>query len=169
MTFTIKRIPKNQSICEDFRSINRRENCYSSDAVSLSERLLESLKTILLVRYDASREILQGGNTMGKQVESIREFYNSVAWQNCREAYKKSVGGLCEECLKMGIISPADEVHHIKRLTIHNIKNPKITTDPENLQALCKMHHDKKHKQRKTRRYIVDDYGRVTPNPDWKP
>lgn len=106
---------------------------------------------------------------MGSDAQSIKDFYGSVEWQNCREAYKKSVGGLCEECLKLGVITPADEVHHIKKLTIRNIHNPNITTNWDNLQALCKMHHQKKHKRRIVRRYTIDEYGRVTPNPDWKP
>ena len=104
---------------------------------------------------------------MAEKISSIKQFYNSIAWQNCREAYKKKVGGLCEECLKIGLIVPCDEVHHKKRLTIHNINNPSITLNPDNLQALCKKHHEQKHRRRRVRRYLIDEYGRVTPNPDY--
>ncbi len=96
----------------------------------------------------------------------IKSFYSSVVWQNCREAYKKKVNGLCEECLKKGLITPADDVHHIKKITRYNMKNPDITLNFDNLMALCKKHHQEKHDKFANRRYIVDEYGHVYPKED---
>ena len=92
---------------------------------------------------------------------TIKEFYYSPQWKRCREAYKKSKGGLCEECLKQGIISPAEEVHHIKKLTVENVNDARVSLGWDNLMALCKACHDKKHAREK--RYKVDQYGRVVP------
>lgn len=95
-------------------------------------------------------------------VMKIKEFYGSPQWKQCRETYKKSVGGLCEECLKKGLISPAEEVHHIIKLTNENCNDPSVSLNPKNLMALCKACHDEKHR-RVPRRVHIDECGRVTP------
>ncbi len=100
-------------------------------------------------------------------MNEIKQFYSSVAWQRCREAYKRSVGGLCEECMKYGKISPATEVHHIRKLTKKTIHDPEITLSFKNLQALCSSCHEAKHKKiHENRRYTIDEYGRVTMKPE---
>ena len=92
---------------------------------------------------------------------TIKEFYGSKAWKQGREAYKKSVGYLCEECLKQGRISPAEDVHHIKKLTPQNVSDPNVSLSFDNLMALCNRCHDRMHSRAK--RYKVDEFGRVTP------
>jgi len=89
------------------------------------------------------------------------QFYKSITWQNCRNAYIKKVGGLCEECLKCGKIAPAEEVHHIKHISPDNINDPNITLNPDNLIALCRECHRKAHGNQK--RYTIDEQGRVRP------
>lgn len=89
------------------------------------------------------------------------EFYSSIEWKKCREAYKKQCGGLCEECLKVGIISPAEIVHHKRPVTSENISDPKITLAFDNLMCLCREHHAQVHSKNK-RRYRVDDNGEVS-------
>ena len=65
-------------------------------------------------------------------------FYSSTAWKKARETYKKECGGLCEECLKKGLVSAGEIVHHIKPITRQNIDNPNITLNPENFMLLCR-------------------------------
>lgn len=89
-------------------------------------------------------------------------FYKSIAWQNCRNAYMKKVGGLCEDCLKENKITPAEEVHHIKFLTPYNINDPSITLNFDNLVAVCREHHRQRHNGRPKPRYAIDEQGRVT-------
>ena len=89
-------------------------------------------------------------------------FYKSTAWQNCRNSYMKKVGGLCEDCYAAGKITPAEEVHHIKFITPNNINDPSITLSYDNLVALCRECHAKRHGA-KDRRYEIDEYGRVLP------
>ena len=88
-------------------------------------------------------------------------FYNSKAWQQCRDAYAASVGGLCEECLKDGIISAGDIVHHKIHITPDNINDPAVSLNWDNLELVCRSCHMKLHGNRK--RYSVDPAGRVTP------
>ena len=87
-------------------------------------------------------------------------FYKSQAWKRCCVAYRKAVGGLCEECLANGILTPGEIVHHKKPLTPLNINDPTITLDWSNLRLLCREHHAEAHKTKK-RRYAVDEHGHV--------
>ena len=97
-----------------------------------------------------------------------REFYDSVQWKHVRSAYMKKVAGLCEECLKVGVITPAVDVHHVVKLTEKNVNDPNISLSFGNLQALCREHHAAKHKRsRDHARYDVDPItGKVTTKED---
>ncbi len=77
-----------------------------------------------------------------------KKFYNSKAWKKCREAYKQSVNGLCERCLKNGKYVVGDEVHHKICLTPENINNPDITLSFENLELLCSSCHSIEHNEK---------------------
>ena len=100
-----------------------------------------------------------------KMQDFAAKLYNSKAWQRCRDNYKKSVGGLCERCLKNGKFVPAEIVHHKKHLTRRNINNPEIALGFGNLEALCRECHALEH-ARRGQRYLVDSLGRVTILPD---
>ena len=69
-----------------------------------------------------------------------RGFYNSKAWQDCRNAYFVSQHGLCEKCQCAGKI-----VHHKVGLTPENINDPTITLNWENLELLCQECHNQVH------------------------
>ena len=90
-----------------------------------------------------------------------KQFYASKAWKNCRVAYLSSVGGLCEDCLKRGIYTPAKVVHHIEHITPETINDPNITLNFKNLRAVCQDCHALEHKTEATDRYIIDDEGNV--------
>ena len=87
-----------------------------------------------------------GGGDVAK--EWAKAFYNSKAWRQCREAYKQSVNGLCERCLKAGKYVPGDEVHHKIYLTPENINNPDITLNWDRLELLCATCHSKEHNEK---------------------
>ena len=87
-------------------------------------------------------------------------FYNSTAWKKCRSSYLEHVGGLCEECLMLGLYTPAELVHHITPLTPANINDPAVSLNYANLRAVCRECHAKAHGARQ-RRYKVDELGRV--------
>ena len=86
------------------------------------------------------------------------DFYKSDAWENCRAAYLQSVGGLCEECLRQGLYTPAVIVHHKIHLTPDNIKDPEVALNFANLEALCRTHHGAEHSGR---RYRIDASGHI--------
>ena len=83
-------------------------------------------------------------------------FYNTQAWKKARAAYKKSKGGLCERCLKAGLVRPGTFVHHKTHLTVDNITNPDITLGFQNMCLLCRECHAAEHSKK---RYIIDANG----------
>ena len=96
----------------------------------------------------------------------IEAFYTSWTWRRCRKAFADSKGNLCEMCLARGIIEAGSkdrplEVHHIIPVTMDNLHDPKVTLNWNNLQLLCKAHHDEM-KDKKPKRWRVDPEGRVT-------
>ena len=92
--------------------------------------------------------------------EAIERFYTTWAWRRCRDSYLASKGRLCENCLKRGLVVPADHVHHKTPITPENLKNPEITLNHANLMALCERCHQEQHR---TRRWRCDPLtGRVS-------
>lgn len=91
--------------------------------------------------------------------EFARDFYRSQAWRDCRAAYARSVGGLCETCLKAGLYVPGKVVHHRQPLTPDNIHDPAVTLSWGNLKLVCQDCHAKEHKAQD--RYWFDDEGNV--------
>lgn len=87
-------------------------------------------------------------------------FYQSKQWQKCRREFLKSKGGLCERCLQRGIMKPASVVHHINYIDPEE-KDPSVSMNWNNLEALCRDCHEYEHGRNK-KRYKVDEYGRVT-------
>lgn len=84
--------------------------------------------------------------------------YGTRRWQQCRLAYKKSVGGLCERCLSRGIIRPGYMVHHKRYITAENVTNPDIVFNWDNLELLCRECHAAEHTKK---RYTFDENGFV--------
>lgn len=92
-----------------------------------------------------------------------KAFYNSRAWKDGSKAYAKSVGNLCEACLKQGFYTPGKVVHHIIALTPDNINNPAITLGWDNLRLVCQDCHAKEHTRPKEIRYSFDESGNLAP------
>lgn len=84
--------------------------------------------------------------------------YNRKAWQECRAAYAKSKGGLCERCLARGIYKAGEIVHHKVHLSPDNIGDASISLSWDNLELLCRDCHAVEHGGK---RYKVDELGRV--------
>ena len=87
--------------------------------------------------------LLQGVSYVARSVSF--PFYRSKAWQQCREAYLRSVCGLCEECAKQGIVKSADIVHHKITLDDEKARDPDIALNFKNLQAVCIDCHNRIH------------------------
>ena len=77
-----------------------------------------------------------------RKPKEIHRFYKSVSWQVAREIKIRDANGKCERCGALG-----EEVHHIKRLTVHNVTDPNISLNQENLELLCKKCHNEEHKR----------------------
>lgn len=94
-----------------------------------------------------------------------KQFYSSKAWQDCRDGYAAYRGHLCEDCLKRGLYTPGEIVHHVIELTPSNITDPGVTLNWDNLRLVCRECHIKAHDQRlKDRRYTFGPGGEVIVN-----
>lgn len=71
-------------------------------------------------------------------------FYHSTAWKKVRAYILMRDHYKCTRCS-----NPAEEVHHIIRLSPDNIWNKNITLNPDNLISLCKDCHFKEHEAEK--------------------
>ena len=92
--------------------------------------------------------------------EYAKGFYSSNEWKACRAAYKKSVGGLCERCLKKGLIVAGEIVHHKNYINPDNVNDPEVLMNFDNLELLCRDCHAQEHLGR-NKRYKLDELGRV--------
>lgn len=90
-----------------------------------------------------------------------RSFYSTKAWKETRKAYRKSVGGLCERCIKKGLYVSGEIVHHKIYLTPENIRDPSIALNWDNLELVCRDCHAQEHIASE-KRYTVDENGRVS-------
>ena len=88
--------------------------------------------------------------------EKLHGFYHSKAWERCREAYRKSAGGLCERCKAKGIIQAGRVVHHKIHLTPENYMRPEISLNFDNLELLCQACHEEEHKGKIRYRFTED-------------
>lgn len=94
-----------------------------------------------------------------------KEFYKTKAWQDCRNRYFESVGGLCEKCRAKGKIKKGEIVHHSIHLDEENFQDATISLNPANLILVCRECHALEHGAHKCR-YTVDEFGRCRINPD---
>ncbi|MED3563459.1 HNH endonuclease signature motif containing protein [Bacillus xiapuensis] len=79
-----------------------------------------------------------------KRNPESRTFYNSAAWQKCRQLALIRDNNLCQDCLSKKKLTPAEMVHHIKELTEH----PELALSLDNLESLCNPCHNKRHSGR---------------------
>ena len=63
------------------------------------------------------------------------------------------------DCMKRGLIKPAEEVHHIKELTPDNIDDASVSLNIDNLVSLCRECHQNRHRNKS--RYKILPNGNV--------
>ena len=82
-----------------------------------------------------------------------KPFYNSEQWKQTRHYILMRDKYLCQVCGQ-----PAEEVHHIEKLTPGNIGDPTISMHEDNLISLCRDCHFKQHKPERKAADVDDDY-----------
>ena len=73
-----------------------------------------------------------------------KSFYDSKEWKAVRAYILQRDHYTCTRCPM-----PAEEVHHIVRLSPDNIWDVRVTLNPDNLISLCKNCHFKEHETEK--------------------
>lgn len=89
--------------------------------------------------YHLPAQAYEWSEGMKQHTAEAKRFYNTAAWKKCRASYIYTVHGLCEHCDSPGYI-----LDHIEEINIHNINDPNITLNHDNLQFLCTPCHNKK-------------------------
>jgi len=69
-----------------------------------------------------------------------KAFYNSKAWERCRNGFMQSKHYICERCGGAASIT-----HHKKYITPENISNPEVTLNWDNFESLCQDCHNREH------------------------
>ncbi len=84
---------------------------------------------------------------MGKN-KAYYDIINSPRWGELSRKYREK-HPFCEECLKNGIYTPAEAVHHIKPIGSARSMGEaeQLAFDENNLMALCIPCHNQMHKQ----------------------
>ena len=77
--------------------------------------------------------------------------YNDSRWKKIRNLYIKE-HPLCEKCMEKGVVTPAQDIHHVKSPFKDNEVNMNLLLNYNNLMALCRECHGDIHsKQQKTK------------------
>ena len=86
-----------------------------------------------------------------KVAKDKADIYNSREWKELRIAKLRSTDGLCEECLKEGIVTSARCVHHVVPIetarTKDEMKRLAIDCGLQGLKSLCFACHARIHKE----------------------
>lgn len=86
-----------------------------------------------------------------KQQKDKAEIYNSREWKELRIAKLRSTDGLCEECMKQGIVTAARCVHHVVPIetarTKDEMRRLAIDCGLQGLKSLCFACHARIHKE----------------------
>lgn len=77
--------------------------------------------------------------------EFAKAFYRSTAWKRTRRAYFDYRHGLCERCIRRGVLEAGEIVHHKRHLTPQNINDPSVTLAFDNLELVCRKCHAVEH------------------------
>ena len=86
-----------------------------------------------------------------KQQKDKAEIYNSREWKELRIVKLRSTNGLCEECMKEGIVTAARCVHHVVPIetarTKDEMRRLAIDCGLQGLKSLCFSCHARIHKE----------------------
>lgn len=91
-------------------------------------------------------------------------YYQNRQWKQLRQ-WKIINNPICENCAHFGIITPADEVHHLKVFGAGTTEDEKyrLLLDPLNLRSLCSHCHDLYHNEMR-RLHITEYSDYIDPN-----
>ena len=86
-----------------------------------------------------------------KVAKDKADIYNSREWKELRTQKLRSTNGLCEECMKQGIVTSARCVHHVVPIetarTKDEMKRLAIDCGLQGLKSLCFACHARIHKE----------------------
>lgn len=107
-------------------------------------------------------------NNRSPEAKLYRKLYSTARWKCLRQEALRRDHGLCQICLRQGFTNGGNVVDHIEP----HKGNPELFYKLDNLQTLCKVHHDSDKQSEESRGYGtgVDENGfPLDPkHPAWK-
>ena len=90
-------------------------------------------------------------------MDKLHQFYTSKAWRELSYNLKIARGGKCNRCGETLLDFSKLIGHHKKELTEDNVDNPEIALNPELIEIICHLCHNKEHRRfgNKQNAYIV--------------
>ena len=109
-------------------------------------------------KYNKPRKIAERPRKRGENKTIVSKIYNSKQWKYLRNSYLQE-HPLCEDCLAVGQITPAAEIHHVRPiLTASTVGDMEaLAFDPANLRSLCVYHHHLTHQLMKDGRFDINE------------
>lgn len=91
------------------------------------------------------RKKISSPNRNETEMRKIRQkAYQNKNWRKMRDTYLKE-HPICEECLKKGKVTPAEDVHHVKSPFRGGDVNYNMLLDYHNLESVCRECHGNIH------------------------
>lgn len=93
--------------------------------------------------------LLPKKHTTGATKQAHQVHYQSRGYRMAR-AEKLRLNPICEECEKVGVINPVDEVHHVTPIMTgrNKIARQRLAEDINNLKSLCYQCHEIEHNRK---------------------
>ena len=92
--------------------------------------------------------------------KNYQRLLNSKRWQEVKRIVWQRTNGLCEECMKQGIVRAGVDCHHIVPVeTATSLQEmERLCYNPDNIRLLCIEHHSAIHKSmgKGTRKLAVE-------------
>ncbi|WP_237475755.1 HNH endonuclease signature motif containing protein [Virgibacillus salexigens] len=79
-----------------------------------------------------------------KRDPKVNAFYKSSKWRKVRAVAIARDKGLCQRCLKQGILRHAQVVHHLVEVNV----DWELRYDLNNLESVCHACHNREHNRR---------------------
>lgn len=98
-----------------------------------------------------------------EQKDSLWKFYKSRAWMDLASEVLEEQHNECQECLKKGILTKADTVHHVNYvkdrpdLALSKYYIDEAGQEQRNLIAICKRCHNVVHKRFGYKEFINEE------------
>ena len=92
-------------------------------------------------------------------MDKLHQFYTSKTWRDLSYSLKIKANGKCNRCGETLLDFGKLIGHHKKELTEDNVDNPEIALNPELIEIICHLCHNKEHRRFGNKQNVYIVYG----------